>query len=97
MTSHGRGAFNTVVICCAGHGKCKHISFYRENSNNTIVVFAFFIDVLVFAEGTSSIVDGEYGGESDRIVYGVFTTPKNSVAGNAICAFRMRKSDAHNC
>ena len=49
------------------------------------------MDFFLIPEGTSSIVDGEYGGESERIVYGVFTTPRNSVAGNAICAFRMSK------
>ena len=44
----------------------------------------------MFSEATSDIVDGDYAGIAARIVYAVFTTPANSVAGNAICAFRLR-------
>lgn len=43
-----------------------------------------------FTEATSEIVEGDYGGQSSRLVYAVFTTPRNSIGGNAICAFRIR-------
>ena len=33
---------------------------------------------------------GDYGGQESRLVYAVFTTPKNSISANAICAFRLR-------
>ena len=45
---------------------------------------------LDISEATSDIIDGDYAGSPDRIVYAVFTTPINSIAGNAICAFRLR-------
>ena len=37
-------------------------------------------------QGTTDFIDV---GETDKIVYGVFTTPENSVAGSAICSFRL--------
>ena len=42
------------------------------------------------AEATSEIISGEYGGQDNRLVYAVFTTPKNSISASAICAFRLR-------
>ncbi len=43
-----------------------------------------------FAEAASDLVEGSYGGQDARVVYAVFTTPSNSIAGNAVCAFRIR-------
>ena len=40
-------------------------------------------------ESTSDIVEGEYGGVADKLVYGVFSTPVNSISGSAVCAFSM--------
>lgn len=31
-----------------------------------------------------------YGGQDNRLVYAVFTTPKNSISASALCAFRLR-------
>jgi semaphorin 6 len=33
---------------------------------------------------------GTYGDELDAIVYGVFTTPPNSIGGSAVCSYRLR-------
>lgn len=44
----------------------------------------------MISESASNIVNGNYGGQPSRIVYAVFTTPSNSISGNAICAFRLR-------
>lgn len=41
------------------------------------------------AEGTSEVVKGEYGSSAAELVYGVFTTPVNSIGGSAVCAFSM--------
>ena len=41
-------------------------------------------------ESTSEIVSGDYGGQSSKMIYAVFTTPRNSISANAICAFRLR-------
>lgn len=43
----------------------------------------------VCAEGTSEVVKGEYGSSAAELVYGVFTTPVNSIGGSAVCAFSM--------
>ena len=42
------------------------------------------------AESTSEIVSGDYGGQTSKMIYAVFTTPRNSISANAICAFRLR-------
>lgn len=34
-------------------------------------------------------MEGRYAGKSARLVYGVFTTPVNSIGGSAVCAFSM--------
>ena len=44
----------------------------------------------LITESTSDIVSGDYGGQSAKMVYAVFTTPRNSISANAICAFRIR-------
>lgn len=45
--------------------------------------------VLFVLESTSEVVEGRYGSKSAKLVYGVFTTPANSIGGSAICAFSM--------
>lgn len=42
------------------------------------------------AESTSDVVEGTYGHRTERLIYGVFTTPENSIYGSAICAFRLQ-------
>lgn len=42
-----------------------------------------------FTESTSDVTEGFYAGNRTRLVYGVFTTPVNSIGGSAICAFSM--------
>ena len=50
--------------------------------------FPFYFNEI---QGTSStIIDTKDG---DKLIYGVFTTPENSMAGSAVCAFRL--SDIH--
>jgi len=46
--------------------------------------------LLIISEATSEVVEGDYGGQTNRLVYAVFTTPRNAIGGNAICAFRIR-------
>ena len=38
----------------------------------------------------SNVVSGSYGSLNDGIIYAVFTTPENSIAGSAICAFSLK-------
>ena len=59
----------------------------------TVYVFGYIFykmyNILI-TESTSEIVPGEYGGQSSKMIYAVFTTPRNSISANAICAFRLR-------
>lgn len=41
-------------------------------------------------ESTSDLVEGAYGNTNSRLIYGVFTTPDNAIAGSAICAFALQ-------
>ncbi|XP_076383199.1 semaphorin-1A isoform X4 [Megalopta genalis] len=41
-------------------------------------------------QSTSDVTEGVYAGEHARLVYGVFTTPVNSIGGSAVCAFSMK-------
>lgn len=44
---------------------------------------------VMYTESTSEVVKGHYGSTTAELVYGVFTTPVNSIGGSAICAFSM--------
>lgn len=41
-------------------------------------------------QSMSPIIEGRYAGQGEELLYGVFTTPVNSIGGSAVCAFRMR-------
>jgi hypothetical protein len=43
-------------------------------------------------ESTSDLITGNYGKTDTytRLIYGVFTTPDNAIAGSAICAFSLQ-------
>lgn len=49
--------------------------------------FPFYFDEI---QSTSDVVEGTYGHRTERLIYGVFTTPENSIYGSAICAFRLQ-------
>uniref|UniRef100_T1JFQ1 Semaphorin-1A n=1 Tax=Strigamia maritima TaxID=126957 RepID=T1JFQ1_STRMM len=49
--------------------------------------FPFYFNEI---QSTSQVVEGVYGGKKAQLVYGVFTTPSNSISGSAVCAFRLR-------
>jgi len=45
-------------------------------------------------EAASDLVEGTYGGARVQLIYGVFTTPPNSISGSAVCAFNMKDISA---
>ncbi|XP_059352584.1 semaphorin-1A-like isoform X3 [Daphnia carinata] len=49
--------------------------------------FPFYFDEI---QSTSDVVEGTYGRRTERLIYGVFTTPENSIYGSAICAYRLQ-------
>lgn len=55
-----------------------------------LALFEFSIDFLFVSESMSEIVEGVYGQRSAQLLYGVFTTPSNSIGGSAVCAFNMQ-------
>lgn len=42
------------------------------------------------SESSSDLVEGTYGNTNSRLIYGVFSTPNNAIAGSAICAFSLQ-------
>ncbi|XP_015594724.1 semaphorin-1A isoform X2 [Cephus cinctus] len=40
-------------------------------------------------QSTSDVIEGVYAGNRTQLIYGVFTTPVNSIGGSAVCAFTM--------
>lgn len=38
-------------------------------------------------------MEGAYGNTNSRLIYGVFSTPDNAIAGSAICAFSLQVKD----
>ncbi|XP_067003213.2 semaphorin-1A isoform X3 [Anabrus simplex] len=41
-------------------------------------------------QSTSEIIEGTYNQRAEKLIYGVFTTPVNSIGGSAVCAFSLR-------
>ncbi|KAK7863777.1 hypothetical protein R5R35_009583 [Gryllus longicercus] len=41
-------------------------------------------------QSTSEIIEGTYGDQVQKLIYGVFATPVNSIGGSAVCAFSIR-------
>lgn len=41
-------------------------------------------------EAASGLVEGRYGHNQAKLIYGTFTTPTNAIAGSAICAFSLQ-------
>ncbi|XP_044018703.1 semaphorin-1A-like [Aphidius gifuensis] len=40
-------------------------------------------------QSMSDVTEGLYAGKHNQLIYGVFTTPTNSIGGSAVCAFAM--------
>ena len=68
--------------------KTSWTSFLKSRLNCSLPgEYPFYFDHL---QSASEIVEGTYGGQPSRVIYAAFTTPQNSISGNAICAFRLR-------
>ncbi|XP_072157904.1 semaphorin-1A isoform X2 [Bemisia tabaci] len=49
--------------------------------------FPFYFNEI---QSTSDLIEGTYGGSKTQLIYGVFTTPANSISGSAVCAFSLQ-------
>lgn len=62
-------------------------------NENLSSFFSFsFLNLLIFSESASDLVEGRYGHTNSKLIYGTFTTPTNSIPGSAVCAFSLQVS-----
>lgn len=61
------------------------IEYYQVPQNTKNTKFDYTLPILT--EATTEPVEGRYGGHATTLLYGVFTTPENSIPGSAVCAF----------
>nr|CAD7392156.1 unnamed protein product [Timema cristinae] len=67
------------------------VNFVKSHTLMDEAVPAFFTKpIIVRIKSTSEIIEGSYGGHPEKLIYGVFTTPVNSIGGSAVCAFSIR-------
>jgi len=90
----GKSVYSRVARVCkndkGGPNKYSKIwtTFLKSRLNCSLPgEYPFYFNHL---QSTSDIVSGDYGGQSAKMIYAVFTTPRNSISANAICAFRIR-------
>ncbi|KAI5709727.1 hypothetical protein M8J75_002787 [Diaphorina citri] len=63
-------------------------SFLKSRLNCSVPGdFPFYFDEI---QSTSDLIEGVYGGNPASLLYGVFTTPSNSITGSAVCAFSLQ-------
>uniref|UniRef100_A0A1B0D2H2 Uncharacterized protein n=1 Tax=Phlebotomus papatasi TaxID=29031 RepID=A0A1B0D2H2_PHLPP len=49
--------------------------------------FPFYFNEI---QSASNLIEGRYGHTNSKLIYGVFTTPPNSIPGSAVCAFSLQ-------
>nr|CAD7575037.1 unnamed protein product [Timema californicum] len=63
-------------------------SFLKSRLNCSVQGdFPFYFNEI---QSTTELIEGMYGSASAQLVYGVFTTPPNSISGSAVCAFSLQ-------
>ncbi|UXI16189.1 Protein PAT1-like protein [Sarcoptes scabiei] len=94
----GKTIYSRVARVCARDNGGPHkfrarwTTFLKARLNCSIPGdFPFYFNEI---QASSEIIKGLYGGRNEQLIYGVFTTPPNSIGGSAICAFRMEEIDA---
>jgi len=87
----GKRVFSRVGRVCkkdpGGIPKTSFTTFVKARLNCSIPGdFPFYFDEI---QSTTSFTSGTYSGKSQKLIYGVFTTPVNSLGASAVCAFSM--------
>ncbi|XP_055681503.1 semaphorin-1A [Lutzomyia longipalpis] len=49
--------------------------------------FPFYFNEI---QSASNLIEGRYGHTNSKLIYGVFTTPPNSIPGSAVCVFSLQ-------
>ncbi|CAL4130456.1 unnamed protein product, partial [Meganyctiphanes norvegica] len=91
----GKRRFSRVARVCKndeGGASSRHASswtsFLKSRLNCSMPgSHPFYFDEI---QSTSDVISGIYGDKKHDIIYAVFTTPHNSIAGSAVCAFSMQ-------
>ncbi|RWR98861.1 semaphorin-1A-like isoform X2, partial [Dinothrombium tinctorium] len=90
----GKRVFSRVArVCTKDKGgpsifRNSWTSFLKARLNCSVPGdYPFYFDEI---QSTTGVVEGIYNGKIQKIIYGVFTTPQNSVGASAVCAFRMQ-------
>ncbi|XP_054160693.1 semaphorin-1A-like [Oppia nitens] len=89
----GKSIYSRVARVCSNdkggpHKFRNHWTTFQKARLNCSIPgdFPFYFNEI---QSTTSLVKGIYGGHNAQIIYGVFTTPSNSISGSAVCAFKM--------
>uniref|UniRef100_A0A182NGR5 Semaphorin-1A n=1 Tax=Anopheles dirus TaxID=7168 RepID=A0A182NGR5_9DIPT len=91
----GKSIFSRVARVCkwdkGGPNRLKNrwTSYLKSRLNCSMPGdFPFYFDEI---QSTSNLVEGRYGHANSKLIYGVFSTAPNAIAGSAICAFSLQE------
>ncbi|XP_050537990.1 semaphorin-1A-like isoform X2 [Daktulosphaira vitifoliae] len=89
----GKNVFSRVArVCKNDRGgpqqlKNRWTSYLKSRLNCSVPgEFPFYFNEI---QSATDLVQGNYGGKPYQMMYGVFTTPVNSISGSAVCAFSL--------
>ncbi|XP_035777828.1 semaphorin-1A-like [Anopheles albimanus] len=90
----GKAIFSRVARVCkwdkGGPSRLKNrwTSYLKSRLNCSMPGdFPFYFDEI---QSTSNMVEGRYGHANSKLIYGVFSTSPNAIAGSAVCAFSLQ-------
>ncbi|XP_063220879.1 semaphorin-1A isoform X2 [Bacillus rossius redtenbacheri] len=90
----GKAVYSRVArVCKLDRGgphrfRNRWTSFLKSRLNCSVQGdFPFYFNEI---QSTTELIDGLYGSVPAQLIYGVFTTPPNSISGSAVCAFSLR-------
>lgn len=93
-TNCGKAVFSRVARVCKRDSGGPHnfrnrwTSFLKARLNCSVPGdFPFYFNEM---QSTTEMIEGMYGGNHSQLMYGVFTTPVNSISGSAVCAFSLK-------
>jgi len=94
----GKAVFSRVARVCKNDVggtrslNAKWTSFLKARLNCSVPgYYPFYFNEI---QDISQLIQGIYADEEDSIVYGIFSTPPNSIGGSAVCSFRLRDISA---
>ncbi|XP_021935151.1 semaphorin-1A isoform X2 [Zootermopsis nevadensis] len=90
----GKAVYSRVARVCKHDRGGPHrfrnrwTSFLKSRLNCSVTGdFPFYFNEI---QSTTELIEGMYGSVRAQLIYGVFTTPPNSISGSAVCAFALQ-------